>query len=477
MKNNLGYHFIANKNDSNFIYEIETKKSMTYGELKKRIKIYQKKKILIKAKKVSIILENSIEYVEFFTLSQIMDFIFHPIPYYTSPVEIKNLLNYFNPDLVITDRKDLTYNKKKIYKPVQIYNSDDNSYDNYVFSKNFNRPATMYNSSGTTGKPKGILYSYSNIFNLAKGISHDFNFSKNDKHLIILPLGHTASLNYNLLPSLYCGSTLYISKGFSNVGKNFFKILKKFQITYTQIVPTIVFHVNKLEIKLKSIPKKIRFIGCGSSYLPIESQIEFMKKYKIKVTNLYGLSETGPSHFDDPSKKRWKPGSIGLPLKCNKCKLSKDKEIMIKGKTVFVGYYKNKKEFNKVVKNGWFYTGDYGYKKQGKYYFSDRKKDIIIRAGINIFPSEIENVVHGCKDVKECVVFPKINNIGEEEIGVAVVKRLNKINNNKIKTNIMELCIKNLSKHKIPNYIYIVKKIPKTPSNKLLRRKIREAFN
>ena len=73
--------------------------------------------------------------------------------------------------------------------------------------------------------------------------------------------------------------------------------------------------------------------------------------------------------------------------------------------------------------------------------------------------------------------FPKINNIGEEEIGVAVVKRLNKINNNKIKTNIMELCIKNLSKHKIPNYIYIVKKIPKTPSNKLLRRKIREAFN
>ena len=162
---------------------------MTYGELKKRIKIYQNKKILKKAKKVSIILENSIEYVEFFTLSQIMDFIFHPIPYYTSPVEIKNLLNYFNPDLVITDRKDLTYNKKKIYKPVQIYNSDDNSYDNYVFSKNFNRPATMYNSSGTTGKPKGILYSYSNIFNLAKGISHDFNFS-NDKHLIILPLGH-----------------------------------------------------------------------------------------------------------------------------------------------------------------------------------------------------------------------------------------------------------------------------------------------
>ena len=62
--------------------------------------------------------------------------------------------------------------------------------------------------------------------------------------------------------------------------EKFFKILKKFQITYTQIVPTIVFHVNKLEIKLKSIPKKIRFIGCGSSYLPIESQIEFMKKYK-----------------------------------------------------------------------------------------------------------------------------------------------------------------------------------------------------
>ena len=82
-----------------------------------------------------------------------------------------------------------------------------------------------------------------------------------------------------------------------------------------------------------------------------------MKKYKIKVTNLYGLSETGPSHFDDPSKKRWKPGSIGLPLKCNKCKLSKDKEIMIKGKTVFVGYYKNKKNLIKLLKMAGFTLG------------------------------------------------------------------------------------------------------------------------
>ena len=100
--------------------------------------------------------------------------------------------------------------------------------------------------------------------------------------------------------------------------EKFFKIL--LQITYTQIVPTIVFHVNKLEIKLKSIPKKIRFIGCGSSYLPIESQIEFMKKYKIKVTNLYGLSEAVRRTL---MILKMETSSIGLPLKCNKCKLSK----------------------------------------------------------------------------------------------------------------------------------------------------------
>ena len=85
----------------------------------------------------------------------------------------------------------------------------------------------------------------------------------------------------------------------------------------------------------------LSFIGCGSSTLPLEAQKEFINQYNIGVGNLYGLSETGPTHIDDPRENNWQPGSIGLPLEVNECKVSEDVELLIKGDNVFIGYYKN----------------------------------------------------------------------------------------------------------------------------------------
>ncbi len=476
MLKNLADHFLENANPKNFFFEIETRKKRSFLEIKKNVKSLSKKKILKKKKKISVILPNGIDYVEFFLTCQSLGILFHPIPYFTSQTEIKKILKFFEPELVITDRKDLNLLKKNFN--IQNILSIKNSKSETLTMKKikYNQPASMYNSSGTTGDPKGILYSYENIYVLAKAISENFKFTEKDNHLALLPLGHTASLNYNLLPSLYCGSSMFISKGFQFLASNFFKVLKKYNITYTQIVPTILLHVNKLNIKKVKI-EKLRYIGCGSSYLPIESQKEFIKKYGIKVANLYGLSETGPSHIDNPESKHWEPGSIGVPLSVNKCKISSDGELMIKGKTVFVGYYKNKKLYKKTVKGGWFYTGDYGKFRNKKFYFIDRKKDLIIKGGINIFPSEIENIIYKAKDVSECVAFSKINQLKDEEVAVAIVKRNKNINENQLKKKLIEICIKNLSKHKIPNHFYFIKKIPKTASNKLMRRKIKDKFN
>ena len=168
------------------------------------------------------------------------------------------------------------------------------------------------------------MYSNQNMISLIESINKDFGFNKTDRHLALLPFGHTASINYNILPALMVGSELYISRGFENMNISFFKLLKKFNITYTQVVPSILFILNKMNIKIsKNFLPKLKFLGCGSSYLPLSKQKEFIKKYKIKVANLYGLSETGPTHIDDPRLKNWKPGSLGKPLSVCKFKLDK----------------------------------------------------------------------------------------------------------------------------------------------------------
>ncbi len=312
---------------------------------------------------------------------------------------------------------------------------------------------------------------------LISSIVRGFKFDKNDRQLAFLPFGHTASINYNILPSLFVGCDLFISKGFENLRKDFFNIISQYKITYTEIVPTVLFILNKLQINISDLNlKSLKFIGCSSSTLPLASQKEFIKLYNIGIGNLYGLSETGPTHIDDPREKNWKPGSIGLPLDVNKCMINKDGEIIIKGNNVFKGYHKNNKLFKKTVINEWFHTGDLGEYKNGKYYFIDRKKDLIIKSGINIVPMEIEEIIHQIPEVLECVVVGKKDKIHGEDIAAIVVKNGN-IKENILKKKIKIICKKTFSSYKIPVLIEFWDSIPKTASKKLMRRKVRELIN
>ncbi len=102
-----------------------------------------------------------------------------------------------------------------------------------------------------------------------------------------------------------------------------------------------------------------------------------MKNIRLKIANLYGLSETGPSHIDNPLEPGWEAGSIGVPLDVNECKVSSEGEILLKGDNVFIGYYKNEELYNEVVKDGWFYTGRIWVKKlMGNIILQIAKKDL-----------------------------------------------------------------------------------------------------
>jgi long-chain acyl-CoA synthetase len=211
-------------------------------------------------------------------------------------------------------------------------------------------------------------------------------------------------------------------------------------------------------------------------------QIEFQKRFGVAVPNLYGLSETGPTHYDDPSRPGWQPGSIGRPLDVNEADIvdANDApvsphqvgEIVIKGDNVFVGYYENDEIYARVMRGGYFHTGDLGYvDEQGVFYFVDRSKDLIIKGGTNIAPGEIDEILLSYPAIKEAVTIGIPDEMFGEEIKSFVVL---KDGRQATAEDIVAHCRSFLPPIKVPKAIEITSSLPKTHSGKLLRRELRQ---
>lgn len=465
-------------NNSNSVTDVLSGQNMTYDEIYKRGKIYGKNLNLEVQTIVPVLLPNSIEYLITYIACATHGLIFAPIPYFLDAVEVDKLLENYKSKLIVSNREDISYPVKLIQPPnmkatdfhseLFDHKTDVNVSDLSILS--------LYYSSGTTGNPKGVLYTHENKFSLIESIVKDFGFTKESNHFAFLPFGHTASLNYSVFPSLFSGSKLFIASGFEKIRSNFFQILAKFKITYVELVPTVAQTLVKLKEDVSKLDlTNISFVGCGSAPLSKTIQNEFFSSFQKPLANLYGLSETGPSHFDNPLVTNWKPGSIGKPLSVNNCKIASDGEILLRGKNVMFGYFNNDKLTNEVIKDGWFHTGDYGFEQDGNYFFLDRKKDLIILGGINIYPAEIEDVIYKESRVLECAVFGVEDKTLGEKI-IAYIKCSLKGHDNLIvmEAELIELCKKHLSRFKIPSVIVFVDEIPKTVSGKILRRSLKE---
>ena len=458
------------------IEELDTKETISYKDLDEYTTAHSGFFKEAKGKPIVVVLPNSINYLKAFFSAQKAGAIFSPLPYFVSDGEVSKILEYIQPELVLTDRQDII-EKYGQFHTVKSYDEFDSfSGEALKHTPHEDDLACLYYSSGTTGNPKGVLYSHKNIDCLIKSIVKDFGFDQNTKQMAFLPFGHTASINYNIFPAIYCGSSLLISKGFEFLRTSFFEVLAAHKVNYTEIVPTVAYMLLKLGLKTDHLDlSHTKFVGCGSSTLPLETQKRFQEVFGLPLANLYGLSETGPSHFDNPMESGWEPGSIGRPLGVNECKISSDGEILLKGDNIFRGYFKNESLYSEVVKDGWFHTGDLGYEKDGKFFFEDRKKDLIIKGGVNIVPSEIEEIIYKSPEITECVVVGVPDNLYGEAIWAVVVPKSLE-DEKKTISGVKEICKKHLSNYKVPSVVKIVEEIPKTHSGKLLRKKVRETI-
>ena len=438
---------------------------------------------------VSSALKNSIEGLIVFFAVQKVGASINPMPNSLSYNEIKKNINHLSPQLVFLE-KDAFHSDESYDSKVFFIDREEDAFlkylDKYVptFEAQIKKTdnAAFYYTSGTTSNPKCIQYSHGNQIHLIDSICRCFGYKEDSIHFGFLPIGHTAITNYQLLPALFLGSTLLLAENYMSIRKNFWQIVNQEKVTNIQTVPTVLEMILNSPTEFKDFKNlEVPYMGCGSATLSVEIQKRFNEKFLIPVVNLYGLSESGPSHFDDPHEKDWEPGSIGVPIDVNDCKIFKDDmieaavdevgQIALKGKNIFQGYYKNHEATEAAFFGDYFLTGDLGYKdKSGKFFFADRKKDLIIKGGVNIFPGEIEEVIYELKSVALVAVIGIKDRIYGEEI-VAYIQKVK--GSSLTNEEVIDHCAKYLQRIKLPKDIKFLEEMPKTPSGKILKRNLK----
>jgi long-chain acyl-CoA synthetase len=345
---------------------------------------------------------------------------------------------------------------------------------------NAEHEAIIIYTSGTTGKPKGCLLTHGNVIANARQISSWLGFTEKDRLLTIMPLFHMNAVSVTTMSALYAGGSTVVSPKFS--ASRFWQIVSDYQITSFGSVATM------LSMLLSTYPDgvpaglktdQLRFAMCGSAPVPSEVLRRFEETFNCLVVEGYGLSEsTCRSTFNPPDERR-RPGSCGVPIG-NEMKVVDDEdrdvpdgelgEIVLRGENILKGYYKNDAASATAFRNGWFHTGDIGYRDaDGFYYIVDRKSDMIIRGGENIYPREIDEVLYQHPGVAAAAAVGVPDQLyGEEVAAVIVLKPGASVSEQEV----IDYCKARLADFKCPKTVRFVEDIPKGPTGKLLKREL-----
>jgi long-chain acyl-CoA synthetase len=340
--------------------------------------------------------------------------------------------------------------------------------------------AIIIYTSGTTGKPKGCLLTHGNVIANARQITDWLGFTEQDRLLTIMPLFHMNAVSVTTMSALYAGGSTVVSPKFS--ASRFWQIISDYQITSFGSVATMLsmlLHTYPDGVPSGLKTDQLRFAMCGSAPVPAEVLRRFEETFNCLVVEGYGLSEsTCRSTFNPPDQRR-RPGSCGLPIG-NEMRVVDEEdrevlngelgEIVLRGENILKGYYKNDAANDTAFRNGWFHTGDIGYRDaDGFFYIVDRKSDMIIRGGENIYPREIDEVLYEHPDVAAAAVVGVPDSLYGEEVAAVVVLKPGAETSQQ---EVIDYCKGRLADFKCPKTVHFLKDIPKGPTGKLLKREL-----
>ena len=442
---------------------------------------------------IAIFLPNSINYTLAYFSILFSNKIIIPIGTQSKGLEIASILEYCEVDVIITSlqyndllRKYLSFYKYKVNLlfiedlTIEIIHSEkeyilkSNTINN---ARNENDVAIMLHTSGTTSKPKRVMLTHNNLINNVESNIQSLKLTENDKVLIVMPMYFGYCNTAQFLTHLYLGASVVIlDKIFTP--SNFFKIVQREKITNFTAVPTMLLLLLEYKGFENYDYSSLKYICFGGGPMPTNKLKELILKYKsIGFIQTYGQTEASPRVTAlMPIDSLNKIGSVGKSIPNVKVKIVNEQEIeveenevgeiIVNGKNIMKGYFKNEKITSETIKNNWLYTGDLGYKdKDGYLYITGRMKNIIISGGLNIYPEEIEEILLNHLDIKEVYVTGESHNL----LGEVPVAKIVTSNSAVDVKNIRYHCINYLSTYKIPIRFDIVKEIDKTYNGKIKR--------
>ncbi|NLV16310.1 MAG: long-chain fatty acid--CoA ligase [Syntrophomonadaceae bacterium] len=359
--------------------------------------------------------------------------------------------------------------------------ADQPDYEPGMFSGGDDTAIIMY-TSGTTGKPKGVMLTHNNFYHSSSAQVHNIKWTYSDRFLHVAPVFHIGGLS-PLISTALVGSTCVFMADFDPVKA--WQIVVKEKINIGMTVPVMLAAMLKVPDINKMDLSALEHFTCGGSIVPEYLFTEY-KKLGITIENVYGATEcTGALAYWSAPMDWDKHHSVGKPVFSADMKIVDPEthqevpagqrgEILFSGPQVFNGYWNNPEATEKAKKDGWYYTGDVGYQDEDGYFFLvDRVKDMIISGSENIYPAEIENVIITIPGVADVGVVGKPDEKWGE-IPVAFVVKTPGTDLNE--ENIMKTCSENLAKFKLPRQIIFVDILPRNGAGKLLKHEIKKEF-
>jgi O-succinylbenzoate-CoA ligase len=337
----------------------------------------------------------------------------------------------------------------------------------------------MY-TSGTTGLPKGAVHTHASAMWASMTILATGDVRYGDRYIIMLPLFHVGALT-PLTNNVHRGATCFIMRAFDPA--RVYDTIQQERITVLLAVPAMLNFMLQVPGRERWDISSVRWIMSGAAPVPV-TLIETWAKLGIDVVQVYGLTEScGPACLINPEDAIAKAGSTGKAFFHTDVRVVDERgaevrpgemgEVLVRGAHVMKGYWNRPEASAETIRDGWLHTGDLAtIDDEGFIFIADRKKDMIITGGENVYPAEIENVILSHTRVREVAVIGQSSSKwGESPLAIVV-----RTDESLCEADVLEWCKGKLARFKLPKGVRFVDEIPRNPAGKILKRVLRERF-
>ncbi len=338
--------------------------------------------------------------------------------------------------------------------------------------------AVLIYTSGTTGRPKGAMLSHGNLLHNVASCRVALGADTQDRFVVLLPMFHSFMMTVGVLLPLLTGGAMVVVRSL-HPPKNILAEIIRRRATILPAVPQFFRTLAGVEVG-PDFP--LRLCISGGAPLPVEILREFSAKMPIPLVEGYGLSEASPVVSLNPLAGPQKAGSIGVPIQNVEVSVQDDAnhhlangetgEICVRGGNVMLGYWNQPEETAKTIVNGWLRTGDIGHRDSDGYFFiTDRKKDMLLVNGINVYPREIEEIIYRFPGVKEAAVIgvPDTRR-GEHPLAFVSPTEGAAIDEKALLGFIRE----RLADYKVPKQVRLLPALPRNATGKILKTELRK---